>query len=98
MADRLLLPDVIARDLVPVIHRINLILMVGLPVVFVVMLTWAIILSHRFIGPLERLEEDIRRINEGDYSVRLQIQEDHDLRPIANVINNLVDKLNKQKG
>ncbi|MFC1548864.1 HAMP domain-containing protein [Candidatus Omnitrophota bacterium] len=97
MAEQIALPDVIARDLMPVIERINFILAVGLPVVFVLLLTWAVVLSYRFVAPLERLEEDIKRIDEGDYSVRLQIREDHDLSPIAGVINDLVDQLDRKK-
>ena len=98
MAEQIALPDVIARDLLPVIHRINYILVIGLPVVFIVLLAWAVILSYRFVAPLERLEEDMARIDEGDYSVRLQIRKDHDLSPIADVINDLVDKLEKAGG
>ncbi len=95
MAEQIALPDVIARDLLPVIQRINVILIIALPAVFIILLTWAIILSYRFIGPLERLEEDIKSIDDGDYSVRLQINKDHDLSPIADVINDLVEKLEK---
>ncbi|MEA3488750.1 MAG: methyl-accepting chemotaxis protein [Candidatus Omnitrophota bacterium] len=95
MAEQIALPDVIARDLMPVIQRINFILAVGLPAVFIVLFTWAVILSFRFVGPLERLEEDLKRIDEGDYTVRLQINRDHDLGPIADVINDLVDQLDK---
>ena len=98
MAEQIALPDVIARDLLPVVTRINYLLAVGLPLFFIVMLTWAVVLSYRFVAPLERLEEDIKAIDEGDYSVRLKIDEDHDLGPIADVINDLVDKLDKQKG
>lgn len=98
MAEQIALPDVIARDLLPVIQRINFILSVSLPVVFIVLLAWSFILSYRFVAPLERLEEDIKLIDEGDYSVRLQINKDHDLSPIADVINDLVDQLDKKKG
>jgi signal transduction histidine kinase len=98
MAEQIALPDVIARDLLPVIQRINFILVISLPMVFIVLLTWAVILSYRFVAPLERLEEDIKRIDEGDYTVRLQINKDHDLSPIADVINDLVDKLDDTKG
>ncbi len=97
LADQIAFPDVIARDLLPVIERINFLLAVGLPVVFIVLLTWAVVLSYRFVAPLERLEEDIKRIDEGDYSVRLQIREDHDLSPIAGVINDLVEQLDRKK-
>jgi nitrogen fixation/metabolism regulation signal transduction histidine kinase len=96
MAEQIALPDVIARDLMPVIHSINYTLAVGLPVVFVVLLTWAIVLSYRFVAPLERLEEDLALIDQGDYSVRLEINKDHDLRPIADTINDLVDQLEKK--
>jgi nitrate/nitrite-specific signal transduction histidine kinase len=95
LAEQMVLPDVIARDLLPVVYKINFILAVGLPAVFVVMLSWAIILSYRFVAPLERLEEDLEKIDNGDYTVRLQVQKDHDLAPIAGVINDLVDKLDR---
>jgi len=97
MAEQLLFPDVIARDLVPIIQSINVVLVIALPIIFIVLLTWAVILSYKFLAPLERLEEDIQRIDEGDYSVRLQINRDHDLSPIADVINDLVDQLDKKK-
>jgi len=93
----MVLPDMIARDLLPVVYRINFILAIGLPLVFVIMLSWAIILSYRFVAPLERLEEDLQKIDEGDYSVRLQIQKDHDLAPVADVINDLVDQLDRNR-
>ncbi|MFH1847263.1 MAG: hypothetical protein ABH869_06900 [Candidatus Omnitrophota bacterium] len=97
MAEQIALPDVIARDLMPVVYQINYILVVSLPVVFIVLIAWAVILSYKFVAPLERLEEDIARIDEGDYAVRLCINKDHDLAPIADVINDLVAKL-KEKG
>ena len=97
MAQELGLPDVIARHLIPVMERVNLALSIGLPGVFIVLLTLAVILSYKFIAPLERLEEDLEKIDEGDYSVRLQINEDHDLAPVAGIINDLVEKLDKIK-
>lgn len=93
MADRIAFPDIIARDLMPVIQSINITLLIGLPFVFVVLITWAAVLSYRFVAPLEKLEEDIARIDEGDYSARIYIEKDHDLAPIAGVINDLVHKL-----
>lgn len=97
LAERMAFPDIIARDLVPVIQSINNTLLYGLPLVFVVLITWAAVLSYRFVAPLERLEEDISKIDEGDYSVRIELKEDHDLAPIAGVINDLVHKLESQE-
>lgn len=97
MADRIAFPDVIARDLVPVIESINVTLFTGLPVVFVVLVTWALVLSYRFVAPLEKLEEDIARIDAGDYSARVFVAKDHDLAPIAGIINDLVSKLESKE-
>ena len=96
MADSMVLPDYIARDLMPVIQSINFMLLIGLPIVFILLYVWARMLSIKFIDPLERLEEDLKKIDNGDYSVRIEIQQDHDLAPIAGVINDLVEKLNKR--
>lgn len=93
MAERIALPDLMAKDLMPVINTINYVLLIGLPVVFIVLIVWATVLSYKFLAPLERLEEDIARIDQGDYSVRVQLARDHDLSPIAGVINHLMDKL-----
>lgn len=97
LAEQLTLPDLIASDLMPVIQKINVILAIGLPLVFIAILSWAAVLSYRFIAPLERLEEDLEKIDNGDYSARLEIRDDHELKPIADVINDLVDKLDKKK-
>ena len=93
LADQLALPDVIAQHLLPVIEQINLTLVIGLPIVFIGLLTWARVLSYRFVAPLERLEEDLEKIDNGDYSARLEISEDHDLAPVADIINDLVRQL-----
>ncbi len=97
MAERIALPDLMAKDLMPVINTINYVLLIGLPVVFIVLIVWATVLSYKFLAPLERLEEDIARIDQGDYSVRVQLARDHDLSPIAGVINHLMDKLDDKE-
>jgi nitrogen fixation/metabolism regulation signal transduction histidine kinase len=65
--------------------------------VFLILLSWAVVLSYKFLEPLETLEEDIKKIVQGDYSVRVQINQDHDLSPIADVINHLVEQLQRKE-
>lgn len=93
MAEKLLLPDVIARELPEIVARVNFAIFVSLPVIFVLLLIWAAYLSRKMIAPLNRLEEDLRKIDQGDYSVRLEIEKDHDLREVADVVNRLTDKI-----
>ena len=95
MAEQLAIPESIAYNLLPVLRKINFILIVGLPPIVVLLFIWGAMLTHRLIGPLERLEDDLKKIDEGDYSVRLSLRKDDDLKPVADVVNNIIDKLIK---
>lgn len=96
MAEQLAIPEAIASNLIPVFHKINLFLLIGLPPVIVVLFMWGATLTHKLIGPLERLEDDLEKISKGDYSVRVRMRKNDDLRPIADVINILMDKVEKK--
>ncbi len=96
MAEQLAIPESIAYNLMPVLHKINFLLLIGLPPIVILLFVWGIVLTHRLIGPLNRLENDLREISEGNYSVRLKLRKDDDLRPIADTINKIIDKLEKK--
>ena len=96
MAVQLAIPESIAYNLIPVLHKINFLLLIGLPPIVILLFIWGALLTHRLIGPLNRLENDLKEISEGDYSVRLKIRKDDDLRPIADTINKIIDKLEKK--
>jgi len=95
MAEQLAIPEAIAYNLIPVLEKINFLLLVGIPPIVVLLFIWGLMLTHRLIGPLERLEDDLRKIREGDYDVRLKLRKDDDLKPIADVVNDIIDKLIK---
>ena len=93
MAEQLAIPEVIAYNLIPVVQKINFLLIIGVPPMIVLIFIWGAMLTHRLIGPLERLEDDLKKIASGDYSIRLQLRKDDDLRPVADVINKIIHKL-----
>jgi len=96
MAEQLAIPESIAYNLFPVVERINFLLLLGIPPIVILLFIWGAVLSHKMIGPLERLEDDLRKISDGDYSVRLQIRKDDDLRPIADAVNKIIEKLERK--
>ena len=63
MAEQLGIPEYIAYNLVPVIKKINTILLVGLPPLILLLFLWGAILSHRFAGPLQRIRKEIDDIS-----------------------------------
>ena len=95
MAEQLAIPESIACNLIPVVQKINMLLIIGIPIVVIILFIWSTHLTHKLIGPLERLEDDLKKISQGDYSIRLKIRKDDDLRPIADVVNDIIDKLIK---
>jgi len=95
MAEQLAIPESIAYNLIPVLQKINFLLIVGLPPIVVLLFIWGVMLTHRLMGPLERLEDDLKKISEGDYSIRLKLRKDDDLKPIADAVNRIIDRLVK---
>lgn len=96
MAEQLGIPESIAQNLIPVLHKINFLLLVGLPPVLILIFILAIVLTHRLVGPLERLERDLEKISVGNYSVRLKLRKKDDLKPLADTINKIIDKLERR--
>ena len=97
IAEQLGIPESIAYNLFPVIKEINMILLIGLPPLFLLMIWWGVILSHRFVGPMERLEKEIDRISrDEDYSKRIRVRKHDDIKPIADSINKLLDRIERK--
>ncbi len=98
MAEQIGIPEYIAYNLSPVIKKINIILLIGLPPLFLLLILWGIIVSHRFAGPMERLGKELKKICEhGDYKSRLKLRKHDDMRPIAEAMNRLLDKVEEHK-
>lgn len=93
MAEQLGVPESIAYNLAPVLHKINLILLIGLPLISIAILFWGLVMSHRIAGPVYRLEKDLERIDKGDFSWRIRLRKKDELGSIAEGINKLLDRV-----
>ncbi len=98
MGEQIGIPEYVSYHLTPVLHKINIMLMIGLPPLFLLLLIWGIILSHRFAGPLERLERELKEVT-GDkrHGHRIVFRKHDDIKPIADSINNLLNMLDERK-
>ena len=94
LAEQLGIPESIAYNLLPVIEKINLMLVIGVPPLTLLLILWGVVLSHRFTGPMERLEKELERISkDGDYTKRIRLRKYDDMKPIADAINKLMDEI-----
>lgn len=97
MAEQLGIPEYIALNLFPVIHKINMILLIGVPPLFIILVMWGIALSHRFAGPIERLEKELKRIAaHKNYKTRIHLRKGDDIKPVADAINELLDGIERK--
>jgi methyl-accepting chemotaxis protein len=98
MAEQLGIPESIAYNIKPVLGKINLILLLGLPVIFILLLLWGLVISHRIAGPVYRLEQDLDKIARGDFSLRIRLRRKDELTSIVEGINKVLDKIEGKQG
>ena len=96
MAEQLGIPEVVAYHLIPVVKEVNFVLIVVLPVIFVILFSIGLILSRNLVGPIERLERELKEIISGDLTGRLQLRKKDQLKPLVDDINLLLDKVGKR--
>lgn len=95
LARQMAFPEAIMANLVPVLNQVNTLLAMSLPIIFVTILWFAIVISHRFAGPIERMEKDLDRILEGDYQHKIHMRKRDDLKGVAQRINALAARVKK---
>ena len=97
MAEQLGIPESIAYNLFPVVKKINTVLAIGLPPLFLLLIWWGTVLSHRIAGPLERIEKELSKItNSHDFSHRIHLRKSDDVKPVADAVNKLLDSLHRK--
>lgn len=65
-------------------------LVIILPIVFIILAIIVIFISHRIAGPLYRLKMYMEKVENGDYSVKLNFRENDAIHDIADSFNNMV--------
>ena len=93
LARQLVFPEAIFSNLVPVIDRVNNLLILTLPSLIVILLWCALVISHRFAGPIERLERDLDQILAGDTHHKIRLRKNDDLKGVASRINALAKRV-----
>ena len=97
VAEQLGIPESIAYNLFPVVKKINAMLAIGLPPLFLLLIWWGTVLSHRFAGPLQRIEKELHKITHNqDFSHRISLRKSDDVKPLADAINKLLDSIQKK--
>ncbi len=86
----------VAASLDPVLHKTNMtILLSGIPI-FLLILIWGLIFSHRLVGPMKRLQRNLDEMTKkGDGRSRLIVRKNDYIKPLIESVNKLLDKVAK---
>jgi methyl-accepting chemotaxis protein len=97
MTEQLGIPEIVATHLTPVVDKVNLAMMIVLPIVLLILFAIGVILTRNLAGPIERVDRELQEIiSENLFSKRLRLREKDVLKPLANHINVLLDKIEKK--
>jgi hypothetical protein len=92
LAEQLGIPEAIAYNLLPVVQKVNLIIVIVLPISILFIWFLALELSHRIAGPLFRLEKDLDEVISGSKKEHIKIRQKDELRPLVERINKLINR------
>ena len=91
VAYELAIPELIMESLFPAFAQVNLILLVGVPVIFILVFIFAVRLAHRFAGPLYRIESELDNIIETkNFKKPIHIRQKDALHSLVSKINQLL--------
>lgn len=91
----MLIPEAIVATLLPAMKKVNVVLLVALPVTLYFITRKALIYSNRIVGPIPRLEKEIDRALAGDAHIRFKVRDKDELRTFISKVNLLLEKLEK---
>jgi len=92
VAEQLGIPEIIAINLLPALRKVNITIVLSIIPLFVLLIFWALLLLHRFVGPIERIEGDLDKILKGE-SVQLRVREHDEIKGIIEKVNKIIKKL-----
>jgi len=92
LASQFAIPEAVAYYILPVARRINLIILIALPITLFVIWIMALELSHNIAGPIKRLEKELDEIIAGKEASPIKLREKDELKPLADRINRLLNK------
>ena len=99
LAQQIGIPEVVVEQLSPVVQKLNIFLLVAIPLLFIVLISIGIFLSRRLAGPIERLEKELNEIVKANLlSRRLKLRKDDELKPMIDDVNILLDRIERSEG
>lgn len=92
LAWQMVIPESIINNLMPVLRKVNLILLISGPIIMFIIWLVALELSHRIAGPLYRMEKDLDERLAGLAKGPIKLRPKDEFKILVEKINKLIGK------
>jgi methyl-accepting chemotaxis protein len=90
--NQMLIPEAVAVTLLPAMRKVNIMIALVGPVLFLLISMKLLIYSNRIIGPIPRAEKELDRFIAGDHSVRISTRRKDELKSFVEKVNKVLEK------
>ena len=77
-----------------VFQKLNLFLMVEIPIILIIAALASIIISHKVAGPVYRLQKVAREVAKGDLTQNVRLRSDDELKNLSAAFNTVIENMN----
>jgi len=92
VANQLGIPEAIAYNIIPAAKKVTTILAVSVPVSILIILISALKISHKIVGPFDRITRELDENLKGKRKGHIILRKKDKFRPLVDRINKLLDK------
>ena len=92
-AEQFAIPEVIAYNIIPASRKVTTILAVAGPITILAILLAAHKITHRIVGPFDRIVRELGECAEGKKKSHITVRKGDKFQPLTDKINKLLDKL-----
>lgn len=92
LAWQIAIPEAIAANVMPVLTKVNIVMVVSLPLVLLIIWVFALGLSHRIAGPVWRIERELDERIAGTKHGPIRLRPKDELKSLAEKLNKLLNK------
>ena len=83
-------PEAIMSTLMPAAERVVMILALTLPAVFIILLVFAYHITHRMVGPFDRIIRELEETVKGQRKGPIKLRREDTFGPLVHLINKLL--------
>ncbi len=90
LAWQMVIPEAIAYNLMPALNKVNTIIFISTPIIFIIVWLVALEISHRMAGPVYRMEKELDERISGQKHGPIKLRQKDEFKLLVDKINKII--------